>query len=154
MTMVGHKSISQPRDNWAAGEAYEPYVGRWSRLVADEFLQWLAVPTRGLWLDVGCGTGVLVRAILEAAAPRAVKGIDAAQSYIAFARQQISDSRASFQLGDAQSLPVETASYDVVVSGLVLNFVPDPDRAIAEMARLANPGGLIAAYVWDYAGGM
>jgi SAM-dependent methyltransferase len=154
MTMERLESGSRPTDNWAAGEAYEPYVGRWSRLVAEEFLQWLAVPPGGLWLDVGCGTGALVRAILDAAAPQAVKGIDAAQSYIEFAREQIRDSRASFQLGDAQSLPVETDSSDAVVSGLLLNFIPDTGRAVAEMARAAKPGGLVAAYVWDYAGRM
>ena len=152
--MEADRSGSQPKDVWASGEAYEPYVGRWSRLVAGEFLAWLAVPPGSFWLDVGCGTGALTQTLLQVAAPRAVKGIDAAQGYIAFLREKVTDNRATFQPGDAQALPVETATYDAVVSGLVLNFVQHPDRAITEMARAAKPGGLVAAYVWDYAGKM
>jgi SAM-dependent methyltransferase len=147
-------SSSKPKDVWASGEAYEPYVGRWSRPVARKFIEWLAVPPGSRWLDVGCGTGALTETLLQVAAPQAVKGIDAAQGYIDFARANISDERAAFQLGDAQALPVETGACDVVVSGLALNFVPRPDRAAAEMARAARPGGLVAAYVWDYAGKM
>lgn len=152
--MEEDRSGAQPEDVWAAGEAYEPYVGRWSRLVARKLLEWLAVPPQSLWLDVGCGTGALTRTILQVAAPGAVKGIDAAEGYIAFVRGQITDRRASFQLGDAQALPVETAAYDAVVSGLVLNFVQHPRQAVTEMARAAKPGGQVAAYVWDYAGKM
>lgn len=150
--MEEHKSGCRPKDVWAGGEAYEPYVGRWSRLVARRFLEWLAVPPESIWLDVGCGTGALTETILEIAGPRAVKGLDAAEGYISFVRGQITDSRATFQLGDAQALPVEAAFYDTVVSGLVLNFVSHPHQAVREMARAAKPGGLVAAYVWDYAG--
>lgn len=152
--MREHRSGSQPKDVWASGEGYEPYVGRWSRIVAREFLMWLDIPPGSYWLDVGCGTGALTQTILQLAAPQTVMGIDAAQGYITFARGKITDSRAVFQLGDAQALPVDTASYDAVVSGLALNFVPQPDRAVAEMARAARPGGLVAVYVWDYAGRM
>ena len=142
---------SKPKEVWAAGEAYEPYVGRWSRQVAHKFLEWLAVPPGRLWLDVGCGTGALTQTILQAAAPRAVMGIDAAQGFIDFARTKVTDSRATFHLGVAQALPVESATYDAVVSGLMLNFVPQPHQAVQEMARAAKPGGFAAAYVWDYA---
>ncbi len=128
--------------------------GAGAGLFALKFLEWLAAPPGGLWLDVGCGTGALTQTILQVAAPRAVKGIDAAEGYIAFMRGKITDNRASFQLGDAQVLPVETAVYDAVVSGLVLNFVPHPDQAVKEMARAAKPGSLVAAYVWDYASKM
>ena len=148
------KSGSQPKDVWASGEAYEPYVGRWSRLLALKFLEWLAVPPGSLWLDVGCGTGALTQTILQIATPRAVRGIDAAEGYIAFVRGKITDNRATFQLGDAQALPVETAVYDAVISGLVLNFVSHPDQAVTEMARAAKPGGIVAVYVWDYASKM
>lgn len=141
-------------DGWASGAAYEPYVGRWSRLVAREFLNWLAVPAGKRWLDVGCGTGALSKTILAHAAPSAVMGIDPSASYIAFARAQGLDGRVSFMVGDARSLPAEAGRYDAVVSGLVLNFVAEPDQALAEMVRVVRPGGMVAAYVWDYAGGM
>ena len=141
-------------DIWASGAAYEPYVGRWSRLVAREFLEWLAVPPDSRWLDVGCGTGALSQTILEIASPSVVKAIDSSAGYVQFAREQVRDPRVSFEVGDAQALAVETGNHDAVVSGLVLNFVPDKDRALAEMARAARPGGLVAAYVWDYAGQM
>lgn len=145
---------TQPQDTWASGDAYEPYVGRWSRLVARQFLDWLALPPDGQWLDVGCGTGALSATILNHAAPSLVKGIDRSAEFSAFAQAHIRDARAQFDVGDAQALPVEGGRYDAVVSGLMLNFVPQPEQAAAEMARAAKPGGVVAAYVWDYAGKM
>ena len=139
---------------WASGAAYEPYVGRWSRLVAAEFVAWLQVPAGGRWLDVGCGTGALSSAILAVAAPAAVTGVDASAAYVGFAEQTIRDERVRFAVGDAQALEEQTASYDAAVSGLVLNFVPQPDRMLSEMARVIRPGGIVALYVWDYAGEM
>jgi ubiquinone/menaquinone biosynthesis C-methylase UbiE len=141
-------------DAWNSGDAYEPYVGRWSRLVAREFLEWLATPLGGRWLDVGCGTGALVETILSLNAPSEVVGIDPSLAYVAFARDRVNDPRVRFDVGDAQALQVASATFDAVVSGLVLNFVPEPGRALSEMARVARPGGTIAAYVWDYAEGM
>ena len=141
-------------DVWASGDAYEPYVGRWSRAVARQFLTWLAVPAGGRWLDVGCGTGALSEVILEVAQPSEVVGIDPATGYVAFARGRVSDHRARFGVGDARALPFPAEAFDGVVSGLVLNFVPDPAAAVAEMARVARPGGAVAAYVWDYSSGM
>ena len=139
---------------WASGDAYEPYVGRWSRLVAREFLAWLAVPPGQRWLDVGCGTGALSRAILEIAAPSEVVGVDPAEGFLAYARAYTTDSLARFEVGNALGLPYETGTFDAVVSGLVLNFVSQPPSAVAEMARVAPPGGRVAAYLWDYAGEM
>ena len=139
---------------WAAGEAYEPYVGRWSRLVAVEFLKGLGVPAGGRWLDVGCGTGALSGAILDRCAPASVIGVDPSEGFLVYARRRVADPRAEFRQGDAQALPVGDAAVDVVVSGLVLNFVPEPVVAVREMARVVRPGGLVAAYVWDYAGRM
>lgn len=141
-------------DTWSRGELYEPYIGRWSRLVAREFLTWLAVPRGGRWLDVGCGTGALCHSILAEAHPTSVLGIDPAAGYIAYAQEHIRDAHASFNVGAAQALPVENASFDAVVSGLALNFVPQPERAASEMARAARRGGVVAAYVWNYAGKM
>ncbi len=136
---------------WATGEAYEPYVGRWSRLVAPEFVRWLAPAIERDWIDVGCGTGELTKAILEHAHPRSVRGVDPSEGFIAFATDRVRDERATFSTGHAQDLPFEDHSSDFVVSGLVLNFTDDPAAAIAECARVARTGGLVAAYVWDYA---
>ena len=144
----------QHKDIWAAGDLYEPYVGRWSRRVAKEFLHWVAVPKRREWLDLGCGTGALTQAIIEHENPNSVIGIDASPGYAAYARAHTESPRARFVVGDAQSLPIDTASLDAAVAGLVLNFVPQPPRAVAEMARVVRPGAVVAAYVWDYAGKM
>jgi SAM-dependent methyltransferase len=142
-------------DRWDSADAYEPYVGRWSRLVAREFLTWLAVPSGNCWLDVGCGTGALTQTVLEHAEPREVVGIEPSTAYLASAGARVNDDpRARFEIGDAQALRAAAATFDVVVSGLVLNFVPRAGPAVAEMARVTRPGGTIAAYVWDYAEGM
>ncbi|HEU0025917.1 MAG TPA: methyltransferase domain-containing protein [Ktedonobacterales bacterium] len=142
------------KDNWGIGASYEPYVGRWSRLVAREFLAWLGVPLGQRWLDVGCGTGALTQTILAFAEPSAVTGVDRSEGFIAYARSSTPDARATFIIGDAQALPVESEAYDAAVSGLALNFVPDADRAAVEMARATRPGGTVAVYVWDYTGQM
>jgi SAM-dependent methyltransferase len=146
--------LAQRQDSWSEGDAYEPYVGRWSRLVAAEFLDWLAMPPKARWLDVGCGTGALSEAILNRATPQQVVGIDPAEPFLAFARSRISDPRIEFRIGDACALPVKDASFDAAVAGLMLNFVPEPAHALAEMRRAVRPGGTVAVYVWDYAGEM
>jgi SAM-dependent methyltransferase len=146
--------VPERKDMWASGVAYEPYVGRWSRLVAREFLEWLAIRPGACWLDIGCGTGALSQTILEVASPQSVLGVDPSDGYLAFAREQIQDTRAEFLVGDAQALPVESAAYDAIVSGLMLNFVPHPSQALSEMIRAVRKGGTVAAYVWDYAGQM
>jgi SAM-dependent methyltransferase len=147
-------TTSEPKDLWASGASYESYVGRWSRLVAREFVQWLTIPPHACWLDIGCGTGALSQIILEMASPQVVRGVDTSEGYLAYARQQIQDPRADFLVGDATALPVESATSDAVVSGLVLNFVAQPDQALREMVRAVRKGGTVAAYVWDYAGQM
>jgi SAM-dependent methyltransferase len=141
-------------DVWASGDAYKPFVGRWSRRVAREFIEWLAPPANARWLDVGCGTAALTLTILATATPREVLGVDPSEGFIAHARRHTQGSRVGFQVGDAQALPVSDDYFDVAVSGLVLNFVPDPARAAAEMHRAVRVGGTVAAYVWDYADGM
>lgn len=139
------------KDVWAAGSLYEPYVGRWSRRVAREFLGWLAVPAGQDWLDVGCGTGALSQAVIERCAPAGVTGLDPSAGFVEYARAHVQGA-ARFMVGDAQSMPLGDGSFDAAVSGLVLNFVPRPEAAVAEMARVVRPGGTVAAYVWDYAG--
>jgi len=141
-------------DTWAIAEDYERYVGRWSRLVALRFLDWLAMPAGSRWADIGCGTGALSQLILRHDNPVRLIGIDPSAGFIAHAKTIVTDPRASFQLGDAQSLPLADASQDAVVGGLMLNFVPDMARAAAEMRRACRAGGCVAAYVWDYAAGM
>jgi SAM-dependent methyltransferase len=143
-----------PADRWAGGALYETYVGRWSRRVADNFLPWLEPPRHAAWIDVGCGTGAFTERILESAAPRLVKGVDPSEGFLAVARGTITDRRASFAVADAQSLPDADGEFEVAVSGLVLNFVPRPELAAAQMARVLKPGGIAGAYVWDYAAKM
>lgn len=138
-------------DNWASGDLYEPYVGRWSRRVAQEFLKWLDVPDQKRWLDVGCGTGALSQTILERCDPKSVLGIDRSDGFVAYARSKVTDPRVTFEVGDAQSLPVDSETYDTAVSGLVLNFVPQPEKMTSEMARAVKKDGIVAVYVWDYA---
>jgi SAM-dependent methyltransferase len=138
-----------------SGSSYENYMGRWSRRVARDFVDWLAVPAGARWLDVGCGTGALTRAILDRAGPAAVDGVDPSDAFVRHASQELAgDSRARFQLADAQELPFERGSVDIVVSGLVLNFISDPGNAVVEMARVTKTNGTVAGYVWDYSGEM
>lgn len=145
---------TQRREVWAAGEQYEPYVGRWSREVARVFLPALAVPPDRDWLDVGCGTGALVQTILDQAEPRSVVGADASAGFVEYARAHIPSPRVSFEVADARTLPLASGSVDAAVSGLMLNFVPQPEGAASELVRVVRRGGLVAAYVWDYAEGM
>jgi SAM-dependent methyltransferase len=136
---------------WRSGGAYERYVGRWSRLVAHELLGRLDVETGARWLDVGCGTGALADTILRRDPTARVAGIDPSEGFVEHARARV---EGDFVVGDARALPFADDAFDVAVSGLVLNFVPEPERALEEMARVVRPGGAIAVYVWDYAEGM
>lgn len=149
---MGTKDAS--KEVWTSGDSYEPYVGRWSRLVAPEFIRWLALPEDREWLDVGCGTGALSHTVLNMASPKRVKGVDRSEGIVEFARSRIDHPHVEFEVGDAQALPVVSETYDAAVSGLVLNFVPQPDKMMAEMMRAVRKGGMVALYVWDYAGKM
>jgi trans-aconitate methyltransferase len=141
-------------ETWGGGDAYERYMGRWSRTVAAGFLRWLARPSGLVWADVGCGPGTLTSCVLDHYAPASVTGLDSSDGFVADARRRIHDARARFEIGRATSLPWEAGTFDVTVSGLVLNFVADHDLMACEMARVTRPGGIVGAYVWDYAGGM
>ena len=138
--------------DWGNTEAYEAYIGRWGRMAAEAFLQWLALASGQRWLDVGCGTGALTQAVLATADPAEVLGVDPSADFLATAEAKIVDPRVRFAIGDARALSVPSDDYDAVVAGLVLNFVPEPEVAVAEMARAARPGGTVAGYVWDFAG--
>lgn len=140
-------------DTWERGDPYERYVGRWSRRLAPRFLAWLAVPPGRRWLDVGCGTGALCAAIAQHASPASLAGVEPSPGFLDTARRHLAG-QAELRDGSAAALPFEDASFDAVVSGLVLNFVPDQPAALAEMRRVACVGATVAAYVWDYAGRM
>ncbi len=141
-------------DSWTAGDAYEAYMGRWSRPLARAFVSWLA-PTPGAhWLDVGCGTGALTSAICELADPASVVACDPSKSFVEHARKTVHDSRVSLVVAGAEDLPGRPGSFDWVVSGLVLNFLEDPARAIGHMGERLKCRGTVGAYVWDYAAGV
>ena len=143
-----------PAEVWENAESLERYVGRWSRLVAREFVAWLQVPPGSRWLDVGCGSGALTETVLAQAEPESIEGVDTSEAFVAYAASRVTDPRASFAVADAQALDRPDAAYDAVASSLVLNFLPDPARGAAEMRRVVRPGGVVAGYVWDYAGEM
>ena len=141
-------------DNWKAGDAYESYMGRWSRPLARSFIRWLTPPGGAHWLDVGCGTGALTTAICELADPASVLACDPSKSFIDHARRTVLDGRVAFVVAGAEDLPDGAGNLDYIVSGLVLNFIADPNRAIARLKQRLRRGGMIAAYVWDYADGI
>ncbi|MFD7705505.1 class I SAM-dependent methyltransferase [Streptomyces caelestis] len=143
----------QRYDVWSAGAAYERYMGRWSRRVAERFGAWLDAAGGLRWLDVGCGAGGLTSVVAARCRPRTVMGVDRSEGFVAQARASASPP-AHFVVADAMALPVRDGTCDAVVSGLVLNFLPSPAAAVVRMARATRPGGLVGAYVWDYAEGM
>jgi len=146
--------VAEVTDRWAVGAAYEAFMGRWSRSVARSFVAWLDVPPRAHWLDVGCGTGALTAAICESKKPASVLGCDPSGPLVEYASTTLPDKAVSFEIAEASHLPKRDGGFDAVVSGLVLNFTPEPRRAIDAMrARLAETGW-VAAYVWDYGVGM
>jgi len=135
------------------GAAYERYMGEWSRLAGKTFLDWLA-PKSGLrWLDVGCGNGAFTEMLVERCAPASVQGIDPSEGQLAYARTRPAARGAQFRQGDAMALPFPDDTFDAAVMPLVIFFVPDPARGVAEMARVVCPGGAVTAYAWDMEGG-
>ncbi len=140
-------------DTWQRGDPYEQYVGRWSRRVAPAFLSWLDIAPGRRWLDVGCGTGALSAAILDQCAPSSVAGVEPSEGFLEKAKERLG-ARVLLRRGNAAEIPQDDAAFEATVSGLVLNFVPDPRAALHEMARVTAAGGTVAAYVWDYAGEM
>ena len=141
-------------DSWTDGDDYEAFIGRWSRPVGRVFVAWLDAAPGTTWLDVGCGTGALTATILETAVPARVIAIDPSPAFLDHARARVGDVRARFVVGSAADVPVPDGAVEVAVSGLVLNFVPNLGAALTELRRVVGAGGLVAAYVWDYAHGM
>lgn len=137
---------------WDAGNAYEQFMGHWSAEVASRFLAWLDLNASQTWLDVGCGTGALTRAVIDHANPETVVGLDPSLGFVQYASQQTKLS--TFVIADGSALPFADHVFDVVISGLALNFMPQPESALAEMCRITKSGGMVAAYIWDYSGQM
>lgn len=146
--------MQDAHDRWAAGEAYEAYMGRWSRLVAREFLRWLVPRPGEHWLEIGCGTGALTSTLCEHASPASVIACDESASFVEHLGARIGDARVSCVAAPARSLPERPGGFDRIVSGLLLNFIPDPQGAVAAMRERLRAGGTAAAYLWDYAGGI
>ena len=135
------------------GAKYERYLGKWSQLAGQTFLDWLA-PKPGLrWLDVGCGNGAFTEMLVERCAPASVQGIDPSEGQLAFARARPASRVAQFRQGDAMALPFPGDAFDAAVMPLVIFFVPEPAKGVGEMARVVCAGGLVTAYAWDMFGG-
>ncbi|MGE3907096.1 MAG: class I SAM-dependent methyltransferase [Reyranellaceae bacterium] len=135
------------------GAAYEQMMGVWSRLVGEIFLDWLAPPPGLRWLDVGCGNGAFTEMLATRCAPAELQGIDPSAGQLAFARSRPALHQAHFEQGDALALPHPADRFDAAIMALVLVFLPEPARGVAEMARVVGPGGLVGAYMWDMTGG-
>jgi SAM-dependent methyltransferase len=135
------------------GQAYERLMGRWSRLAGETFLDWLDAPPRLRWLDVGCGGGAFTEVLIARCAPAEVIAIDPSEGQLAYARARPGVKLAQFRVGDAQALPFADGSFDAAVMALVITFLSDPGKAVAEMARVVRPGGWVATYMWDVPGG-
>jgi ubiquinone/menaquinone biosynthesis C-methylase UbiE len=145
--------MTQQQMRFDDGAAYEQMMGKWSRLAGDVFLDWLA-PAQGLrWVDVGCGNGASTQLVFDRCAPAMLKGIDPSPGQLAFARTRPVAALAEFALGDAMALPFAAGDFDAAIMALVIFFVPDPVKGVAEMVRVVRPGGMVAAYAWDIPGG-
>jgi len=145
--------MPEPQIRFDDGAAYERMMGIWSRLAGNVFLDWLAPASSLRWIDVGCGNGAFTELIIERCAPSEVQGVDPSEGQLAFARTRPAGQLAEFRLGDAMALPFPERRFDVAVMALVIFFVPEPAKGVAEMVRVARPGGLVAAYAWDMLGG-
>ena len=145
--------MSTPQIRFNDGAAYEEFMGTWSRLAGDAFLRWLD-PARGWrWVDVGCGNGAFTQELVDRCAPLSVTGIDPSAEQVEYARRRLAGGAAEFDVGDAMALPYGNAAFDAAVMALVIFFVPDPAKSVAEMARVVRPGGSVSSYAWDILGG-
>jgi ubiquinone/menaquinone biosynthesis C-methylase UbiE len=135
------------------GAAYERMMGAWSRIAGEIFLDWLVPPPGLRWIDIGCGSGVFTELLVERCAPAEVQGVDPSEAQLSFARTRPAARVAKFGQGDATTLPFASGRFDAAVMALVIFFVPDPAKGVAEMVRVVRPGGMVAAYVWDMLGG-
>ncbi len=145
--------MAEPQIRFDDGAAYERMMGNWSRRAGNIFLDWVAPPPGLRWLDIGCGNGAITELIIERCAPAEIHGIDPSEGQLAFARTRPGARFAKFHHGNAMDLPFPDASFDAAIMALVIFFVPDPKKGVAEMARVVAPGGIVATYAWDMFGG-
>lgn len=145
--------MSDAAELFADGAAYERRIGRWSRLIGEIFVDWLAAPSGLHWLDVGCGNGAFTEALIARCAPAAVEGIDPSEGQLSYARSRLGAGLAKFRVGDAQALPYAERSFDAAAMALAISFIPDPLKAAREMRRVVKRGGLVSTYMWDLPGG-
>jgi SAM-dependent methyltransferase len=145
--------MAEPQIKFDDGAAYERMMGIWSGIAGNVFLDWLSPAKSLTWTDIGCGNGAFTQLIVDRCAPKHVFGIDPSAGQIAYARTRLASAPVELTTGDAMTLPYEDNSVDVATMALVLFFVPDPNKGLAEMVRVTRPGGLVAAYVWDLPGG-
>jgi len=142
-----------PQIRFEDGAAYEEFMGKWSRVAGDAFLRWLDPAPGWRWVDVGCGNGAFTQMLVERCPPLAVAGIDPSPEQVAYARQRLASDSLRFDVGDAMALPYADGEFDAAVMALVIFFVPDPARSVAEMVRVVRPGGSVSTYAWDILGG-
>jgi ubiquinone/menaquinone biosynthesis C-methylase UbiE len=143
--------MAQETLHFSDGAAYEQYMGRWSLVAGKVFLDWLDPPKSARWLDVGCGTGVFTELVLDTCDPATIVAVDPSEAQVGIAKDKPVAQRADFRVADAQSLPFPDGAFDVIASSLVINFIPDRQKALAEMRRVAHSGSIVAGYVWDFA---
>ena len=145
--------MSAPTIRFDDGAVYERMMGKWSGLIGGAFIDWLSPPPNLRWVDIGCGNGAFTKLLVERCAPVAIEGVDPSEGQLAFARERLATRVAQFRQGDAMALPYPNDTFDAAVMALVVFFIPEPPRGVAEMARVVRPGGLAAAYVWDIVSG-
>ena len=145
--------MADPQIRFDDGAAYERMMGTWSRLAGEVFLDWLALPQGLRCVDVGCGNGAFTELLVERCAPVEIQGVDPSAGQLAFARERHKTKVAEFRQGDALALPFADHAFDAAFMALVIFFVPEPAKGVAEMARVVRPGGTVAAYAWDILGG-
>jgi ubiquinone/menaquinone biosynthesis C-methylase UbiE len=145
--------MNQPVIRFDDGAAYEHMMGMWSRIAGEIFLDWLAPPPGLRWIDIGCGNGAFTELLVQRCAPAEVQGVDPSDGQLAYARSRAGAHPANFVKGDAMTLPFPERSFDAAVMALVIAFVPEPRKGVAEMVRVIGPGGIAATYMWDMLGG-
>ena len=141
--------MTQGKIKFEDASGYDQMMGVWSQLVGDEFLKWLAPKKGQRWIDIGCGGGAFTEQLMLGCAPSYLAGVDPSEDQLAFAQRRPSLKTAEFRKSDAMELPFQENEFDAATMALVLFFVPEPRRGVAEMLRVTRPGASVSAYLWD-----